>query len=158
MNLSRMRGPGEPGDSEVDLLGHTSGSRCEGDGLQPIWGTGEGREPNSCLAGPGAVGELGDSAAARWSGAEDPGASGGDEGQGSRGLQPERTSGNNFWSPCTWLPCRDGKFRPTKPGLSPLAHGVSRRVPQLRAIGNSIVPQVAAEFICAIMAASPCPR
>jgi hypothetical protein len=32
-----------------------------------------------------------------------------------------------------------------------LAHGVSNRVAQLRAIGNAIVPQVAAEFIRAAL-------
>jgi DNA (cytosine-5)-methyltransferase 1 len=45
------------------------------------------------------------------------------------------------------LPCRDGKWRPTKPGLQPLAYGVSGRVGRLRAYGNAIVPQVAEEFI-----------
>jgi len=59
--------------------------------------------------------------------------------------------GENFWSSCTWLPCRDGKARPTKPGIFPLAHGVPGRVGQLRAAGNAIVPQVAAEFIRAFM-------
>lgn len=56
----------------------------------------------------------------------------------------------NFWQVCEWLPCRDRKWRPTKPGLSPLAHGVSGRVARLKAIGNSIVPQLAAEFIRSI--------
>jgi DNA (cytosine-5)-methyltransferase 1 len=48
-----------------------------------------------------------------------------------------------------WLPCRDGKARPTQPGLFPLAHGVPNRVGTLRGAGNAIVPQVAAEFIAA---------
>lgn len=74
------------------------------------------------------------------------------------------------WSDLVWLPCRDGKARPTQPGLQPLAHGVRagrvalgsavqqpltpvqaahefNRVGTLRGAGNAIVPQVAAEFI-----------
>lgn len=51
------------------------------------------------------------------------------------------------WSDLEWLPCRDGKARPTEPGLFPLAHGIPGRVGRLRAYGNAIVPQVAAEFI-----------
>ena len=51
------------------------------------------------------------------------------------------------WSDLVWLPCSDGRARPTQPGLFPLAHGVPQRVGRLRAYGNAIVPQVAAEFI-----------
>jgi DNA (cytosine-5)-methyltransferase 1 len=46
-----------------------------------------------------------------------------------------------------WIPCRDGKLRPVEPGTFPLAHGAPARVGRLRAYGNAIVPQVAAEFI-----------
>jgi DNA (cytosine-5)-methyltransferase 1 len=60
-----------------------------------------------------------------------------------------------FWSSCDWLPCRDGKARPTQPGLFPLAHGSTARVGRLRAYGNAIVPQVAAEIIAAFMEARP---
>lgn len=55
------------------------------------------------------------------------------------------------WADVEWIDCSDGKVRPTKPGIFPLAHGVSGRVGQLRAAGNAIVPQVAAEFIKAVM-------
>ena len=49
------------------------------------------------------------------------------------------------------IKCGDGKERRIEPGLSPLAHGVPNRVGRLRAYGNAIVPQVAAEFVCAFM-------
>ena len=48
-----------------------------------------------------------------------------------------------------WLPCTDGKARPVEPGTFPLAHGIPGRVGRLRAYGNAIIPQVAAEFIMA---------
>ena len=83
----------------------------------------------------------------------------------------------NFWSSAVWLPCRDGKWRATEPGVLPLAHGLSAdmgclrpgehspfrvikdpktgksrgqapwRVGMLKGYGNAIVPGVAAEFI-----------
>lgn len=56
-----------------------------------------------------------------------------------------------FWNGIEWLPCLDGKARPTKPGIFPLAHGVSGRVGLLRGAGNAIVPPLAAEFIGAYM-------
>jgi DNA (cytosine-5)-methyltransferase 1 len=56
------------------------------------------------------------------------------------------------WAACDWLPCTDGKARPVEPGTFPLAHGIRNRVGRLRAYGNAIVPQVAAEFIGAVMA------
>lgn len=57
----------------------------------------------------------------------------------------------SFWSNPDWLPCRDGKARPVEPGTFPLAHGVPGRVGRLRAYGNAIVPQVAAQFVRAYM-------
>jgi len=56
---------------------------------------------------------------------------------------------HGFWSAADWLLCRDGKWRPVEPGAHPLAHGVPARVGKLRAYGNAIVPQVAAEFVAA---------
>ena len=58
---------------------------------------------------------------------------------------------SRHWAELEWLPCTDGKQRPTKSGIFPLAHGVSARVAKLRAAGNAITPQVAAEFIRAAM-------
>jgi len=61
---------------------------------------------------------------------------------------------NSFWRDADWLYCRDGKWRPVEPGTFPLAHGTIARVGRLRAYGNAIVPQVAAEVIAAFMGAT----
>lgn len=71
------------------------------------------------------------------------------------GQATERGSNPGFWSSLEWLPCSDGKARPTRPGLFPLAHGIQRRTSKLRAIGNAIVPQVAAAFIVAALDLRP---
>ena len=60
---------------------------------------------------------------------------------------------NGFWRDADWLFCRDGKWRPVEPGTFPLAHGAPARVGRLRAYGNAIVPQAAAEFIAAYVEA-----
>jgi DNA (cytosine-5)-methyltransferase 1 len=86
-------------------------------------------------------------------------------------------SPGGFWDRCEWLPFRDGKLRPVEPGLSPLASGLSGRVAvrgpvgqggsenqeehwinrigAIKAFGNSIVPQAAAEFIGAYLDCRP---
>jgi DNA (cytosine-5)-methyltransferase 1 len=73
-------------------------------------------------------------------------------GEGSRteGLE-QRSLHVSPWSDLDWLPCRDGKYRPTESGLFPLAHGLPARVGRLRGYGNAIVPQVAAEVVKAFM-------
>jgi len=47
----------------------------------------------------------------------------------------------------------NGSLRRVGAGICPVAHGISGRVAQLRAIGNAIVPQVAAAFIGACVEA-----
>ena len=49
-----------------------------------------------------------------------------------------------------WLYCRDGKWRPTQPGLQPLAHGATQRVGRLRAYGNAIEVRTATAFLQAL--------
>lgn len=51
------------------------------------------------------------------------------------------------WTGCDYIQCRDGKARPVKPGIFPLAHGIPARVGRIRGYGNAIVPQVASVFI-----------
>lgn len=53
------------------------------------------------------------------------------------------------WSDYRTATCSDGKIRRIHPDVQFLDHGVSARIPKLRAIGGAIVPQVAAEFIIA---------
>ncbi len=57
------------------------------------------------------------------------------------------------YAPCEWLYCRDGKWRPTQPGLQPLAHGAPSRVGRLRAYGNAIVAPAAQAFISSYLEA-----
>ena len=58
---------------------------------------------------------------------------------------------NGVWRDADWIFCRDGKWRPVEPGTFPLVDGATSRVGRLRAYGNAIVPQVAAEVIGAWM-------
>jgi len=67
--------------------------------------------------------------------------------------QDRPATASGFWDDREYIPCGDGKTRPTEPGSPPLAHGIPARVVQLRGYGNAIVPQVAAEFISAYMEA-----
>ncbi|HDG7940670.1 TPA: DNA cytosine methyltransferase [Klebsiella pneumoniae] len=60
---------------------------------------------------------------------------------------------NGFWRNADWLYCRDGKWRPVRPGSFPLADGVPARVGRLRAYGNAINIEAAAAFIKSYMAA-----
>jgi len=57
------------------------------------------------------------------------------------------------WSSYRTVKCADGASRriPTESAFLPLAHGIPARMVRLRGYGNSIVPQVAAEFVKAYM-------
>lgn len=87
---------------------------------------------------------------------------GGAEGQHGVGLagphrlhQDGARPTDGHWRDADWLHCRDGKFRPVEPGTFPLVNGAPARVGRLRAYGNAIVPQVAAEVIGAYLDARP---
>jgi DNA (cytosine-5)-methyltransferase 1 len=68
----------------------------------------------------------------------------------------ERGDERSAWSDgVEWAIGADGKSRRVKSGIRLLAHGVPARVGRLRAYGNAIVPQVAAEVIGAYLDAAP---
>jgi DNA (cytosine-5)-methyltransferase 1 len=72
------------------------------------------------------------------------------ESQGSFGNNADRCSAYDYWSRYDVAEFTDGKKRKIESGTFPLAHGVSGRMGKLRAYGNAIVPQVAAEVLKAI--------
>ncbi len=59
----------------------------------------------------------------------------------------ESGSPHDPWRELEWIACRDGKMRPTQPGLFPLASRNPGDVGILRAAGNAINPYVAEAFI-----------
>ena len=65
--------------------------------------------------------------------------------------ETDRSTAPVDWTRTTLVGCADGKARPVDPSIFPLAHGFPNRVGLLRGAGNAIVPQVAAEFIEAVM-------
>lgn len=58
---------------------------------------------------------------------------------------------HDHWGDALWAVGSDGKARRVEPSIQLLAHGVPARVGKLRAFGNAIVPQVAAEVMCAFL-------
>lgn len=58
---------------------------------------------------------------------------------------------NGIWRAADWLRCTDERWRPVEPGTFPLVDGAPARVGRLRAYGNAIVPEVAAEFVAAYL-------
>lgn len=55
------------------------------------------------------------------------------------------------WHDATWIIGHDGKARRVEPSIRLLAHGVPARVGRLRAYGNAIVPEEAAQVIGAYL-------
>jgi DNA (cytosine-5)-methyltransferase 1 len=67
------------------------------------------------------------------------------------GAQAAGGGAGGFWDGAGWISGRDGKARRVEPGIRLLAARVPARVAKLRALGNSICPQVAAEILRAMM-------
>jgi DNA (cytosine-5)-methyltransferase 1 len=141
---SDIDGRGEDGG-----LGHADSQHAGRDsGAAPSAQGGAGlRAVGDESGAPGTSGRLGEPSSTRPQGRERPGdveLRGGTQSHG-----PAATSG--FWCDVEWLPCRDGKQRPTQPGLFPLAHGAASRMGRLRAYGNGLVAPLAAEFCRAVL-------
>jgi DNA (cytosine-5)-methyltransferase 1 len=88
----------------------------------------------------------------------DPDQFGESQGWEQRSGQLSRSRSNSrgsAWVGAEWLTGADGKARRFEPSIRLLAHGVPARVGKLRAYGNAIVPQVAAEVIAAFMEVRP---
>ena len=126
-------------DADEGQRGRLSdGEERECDGSPTGWIEGD-SEPQ-----PGGIaGELGNACGAGL--VRRPGERGDD---GEERALAERTGGpvNGFWRDAEWISCTDGKARPVETGTFPLAHGDFARVGRLRAYGNAINQQVAAEF------------
>jgi DNA (cytosine-5)-methyltransferase 1 len=98
-------------------------------------------------------GGLADSISNRWDAGRNGDYAGDDRPQlDADGCDDRPSATNGYWRDADWLHCRDGKWRPVEPGTFPLAHGAPARVGRLRAYGNAIVPQAAAEVIGAYLA------
>jgi len=76
---------------------------------------------------------------------------------GGRGEALQRGPGpvNGFWRYADWILGRDAKWRPVEPGTFPLVDAFPGRMEQLRAYGNAINPEQAAEFVRAYMECRP---
>lgn len=81
-----------------------------------------------------------------------------DQGGGAQSRSGPGRSGGSAWAGAAWIIGHDGKARRV-PGAESrvclLAHGAPTRVGKLRAYGNAIVSQVAAEVIAAYMDCKP---
>ena len=137
------------------LEGQRSGHQAERGWLGAVRPVAEAGEPNGVAdADSGQRDRIADGEGRERDGAP----TGREQGDGelersSKDRRPRPTNGH--WRDADWLHCRDGKWRPVEPGTFPLAHGAPARVGRLRAYGNAIVGQVAAEVIGAYLDARP---
>ena len=101
----------------------------------------------AAIGEPDGFGAVGDAFGARLEGQHWHG----DEQRGPEPPRPVAAPNGSFWSDHEWLACADGKARRTKPGICMLVNGMAGRINLWRLAGNSIVPQLAAEVLKALM-------
>ena len=144
----------------ASAVDHADDARLEGHaGDEPCAAQGR-REPRRSAAASGVRGDMADAdnterrpQSEGWRDDNDRQDTGRKEASG--GHQLDRTANGTFWSDHIWLTGADGKARRAQPGLPLLAHGIPARVGRLRAYGNAIVPQIAAEVIGAYLDVRP---
>lgn len=125
-------------------------------------GRDEGRLPGSCgyaSDGEGAANRTGDGGASGNGALADAALlfkHGSEHHERSRqqGAHPAAEPRVSHWGAGVFRECWDGKLRRVEPSIPLLADGVPARVGRLRAYGNAIVPQVAAEVIAAYLEAA----
>lgn len=101
------------------------------------------RQEDPHAARDGTASQLAHSERDRYQGSEHP-----NKGKRETSMRRPVNSGTaNFWSDADWIPCSDGKSRPTQPGVHPLAHGTPNRVGRLCAYGNALCAPQAQAFI-----------
>lgn len=158
---ARLAGWPTPRHSDSGPRGGTTGFGLRNDARLAGWATPTGRDyrhPNArsyAERGGGAKGEQLANQVVLTAGWVSPQARDGANSRGGatvagRGaaIEPRRPGdGRGHWSDAEWFACLDGKARRIEPAVFPLADGVPGRVGMLRAAGNAIIPQVAAEFI-----------
>ena len=141
-------------------------------GREPLSSAGQHREerdtePRGGVCGVAdAAGRVNESSGAR---ADQRGFSASD-GQGAEGWRWAASPSHSIRRDADWLHCRDGKWRPVKPGLVPLVDGLPRgvvpssriglafdadktaeaRAMRLKGYGNAIDPELAAMFLRAV--------
>lgn len=79
----------------------------------------------------------------------------GESSRGSEGVVVADDRQCGAWDGAQWIIGHDGKARRVEPSIRLLAHGIPGRVGRLRAYGNSIVPEVAAEVLAAYLDVYP---
>ena len=144
---SRGTEPRGLGHADLHGAGWNAGAGARAEGRARL------RPVGDVAGAPGAAGRLGFAGFAGLEGhAGDENASGESRRLDAQPHRPAAAAGptNGFWRDVEWLPCRDGKWRPTKPGLRPLVDGAAQRVGRLRAYGNAIAEPQAKEFLVAL--------
>lgn len=128
--------------ADAEREGSQGQSRHGYEGGEP----GREREEDAGPAPEGRNGSMGDSTSQRGRRKQEHG-----EQQGECGVLTGGPSAGGFWEGAEVFECLDGKARRIEPSIPPLAHGIPGRVALLRGAGNAIVPQVAAEFVRAVL-------